>query len=148
MARLLVTGMSGAGKSTLLAALASRGHLAVDTDYDGWTLQSGLWDVARMDRLLTEHASVVVSGTVENQGQFYDRFEEVILLTAPVDVLISRVRSRTNNSYGHAPDHVAEIRHNCATVEPLLRSRATQELDGTQPIEALADRVEALLASK
>ncbi len=52
MPRVLLTGMSGAGKSTLLAELARRGHRTVDTDLDGWTLQSGLWDEPRMTALL------------------------------------------------------------------------------------------------
>lgn len=145
MARVLVTGMSGAGKSTLLAALSARGHMTVDTDHDGWTLPDGLWDATRMNRLLADQSSVVVSGTVENQGQFYDRFDQVLLLTAPVDVLISRVRTRTNNPYGQQDEHLAEIRHYCTTVEPLLRSHATMELDGTLPIADLTDLVEGLL---
>jgi hypothetical protein len=39
-----------------------------------------------MNELLSRH-TVVVSGTVENQGRFYDRFEHVVLLSAPVQVL-------------------------------------------------------------
>src|SRR6476620_1373368 len=87
MARVLVTGMSGAGKTTVLDELRRRGHLTVDTDYDGWERPDGTWDEQRMDELLSRHADVVVSGTVENQGTFYDRFEHVVLLSAPVQVL-------------------------------------------------------------
>jgi len=63
MARVLVTGMSGAGKSTLLAAVAERGYLAVDTDYDGWELPGSVWDEPRMSALLAGHPTVAVSGT-------------------------------------------------------------------------------------
>ena len=38
MAQVLVTGMSGAGKTTVLDELRGRGHMTVDTDYDGWQL--------------------------------------------------------------------------------------------------------------
>jgi hypothetical protein len=62
--------MSGAGKSTLLHVLAERGHLTVDTDYDGWTLADGRWDAARMSDLLSWEPDVVVAGTVDNQGDF------------------------------------------------------------------------------
>lgn len=41
--------------------------------------------------------TLVVSGTAENQGRFYDRFDHVVLLSAPVDVLIERGCSRTHN---------------------------------------------------
>jgi hypothetical protein len=76
--------MSGTGKSTLLHVLAERGHLTVDTDYDGWTLDDGRWDATRMSKLLDQEPDVVVAGTVDNQGDFYDRFEHVVLLSAPL----------------------------------------------------------------
>ncbi|MGA4670883.1 hypothetical protein ACPCG0_13970 [Propionibacteriaceae bacterium Y1923] len=135
MARILITGMSGAGKSTLLAELAARGHLTVDTDYDGWE---------QISDLLAEHGDLVVSGTAENQGQFYDRFEHVILLSAPVETLIERVATRTNNPYGRTPEQQDEIRRYVREVEPLLRRGASLELDGRRPVRELADVVESL----
>ncbi len=144
MARVLVTGMSGAGKSTVLAELERRGHLTVDTDDDGWTLPDATWDEARMDRLLAAHPDVVVSGTVENQGRFYDRFDDVVLLSAPLEVLLERVTSRTTNPYGTTPGQRAEIAEYVTTVEPLLRQGATLELDGRLPVAALADVIERL----
>ena len=64
----------------------------MDTDYDGWVLSDGSWDEPRMTRLLSANPDVVVSGTVENQGGFCDRFEHVVLFNAPLDVIIDRVR--------------------------------------------------------
>ncbi|KAA9147409.1 AAA family ATPase [Microbacterium lushaniae] len=144
MTRILVTGMSGAGKSTLLAELARRGRLTVDTDYDGWELPGGLWDEHRMSDLLERHDDVVVAGTVENQGRFYDRFDHVVLLSAPVNVLIERVATRTNNPYGRTTEQQTEIRRYATEVEPLLRRGASIELDGRRGIEELADAIEAL----
>jgi shikimate kinase len=136
--------MSGTGKSTLLHVLAERGHLTVDTDYDGWTLDDGRWDATRMSKLLDREPDVVVAGTVDNQGDFYDRFEHVVLLSAPLDVLIERVSSRTTNSYGQTADEQAEIAHYVQTVEPLLRRTATTELDGQASVSELAAAVEEL----
>jgi shikimate kinase len=96
VARVLITGMSGAGKSTLLATLAALGYPTVDTDYDDWQLPSGLWDEPRMDAHLARNATVAVSGTAENQGRFYDRFEHVVYLLAPVEVLLGRTAARTD----------------------------------------------------
>jgi shikimate kinase len=145
VARVLVTGMSGAGKTTVLAELRRRGHRTVDTDHDGWTLPDGTWDEPRMSRLLARHADVVVSGTVDDQGRFYDRFEHVVLLSAPLPVLLERVRTRTGNPYGRTPEQRAEIARYVDTVEPLLRRGAGLELDGRRPVAELADAVEALL---
>jgi shikimate kinase len=144
MARILITGMSGAGKTTLLAELARRGARTVDTDYDGWTLADERWDEPRMAALLAEHRDVVVSGTVVNQGAFSDRFDHVVLLSAPVDVLLERVRNRTGNPYGKTAAQQADIARYVAEVEPLLRLGATIELDGRRPVADLADAVQAL----
>lgn len=145
MARVLITGMSGAGKSTVLCALNRRGYTTVDTDYDGWELPGAQWDEARMSALLDQHATVAVSGTAQNQGRFYDRFEHVIYLRVPLEVLLDRVRTRTNNPYGKTAAHQADITTLVAEVEPLIRRTATLELDGLLPVKMLADRVEQCL---
>jgi shikimate kinase len=147
MVRVLVTGMSGAGKSTLLAELLRRGHDVVDTDYDGWTLAKGTWDEPRMAALLADRPAVIVSGTVENQHLFYDRFEHIVLLSAPLDVLLRRMAERTNNDYGKSLTERAAVTRYVKTVEPLLRHGATIELDGRKPVAELADVVERLTAS-
>lgn len=147
MSHLLITGMSGAGKTTLLLELARRGHHVVDTDYDGWVLPDGTWDEARMSALLATDHSLVVSGTVENQGLFYHRFAAVVLLSAPVDVLIERVSARTNNPYGRSTADQSLIRQQVLDVEPLLRSSSTLELDGRRPVSELADEIEPLLTA-
>ena len=106
----LVTGMSGTGKSTALVELARRGHRVVDTDYGGWTEDvpssdgetERLWCEDRIDALLGEHDDGVlfVSGCVSNQGKFYPRFDAVVLLSAPADVILGRVAVRETNDYG------------------------------------------------
>ena len=144
---MLVTGMSGVGKTTLLQEMTRRGHEAVDTDYDGWTLPDGSWDEPRMAALLAGRAEVVVSGTVANQGAFYDRFDDVVLLSAPLDVLLNRLATRSNNPYGKTAEHQAEVERNLGEVEPLLRRGATVEFDGRRPVAELADIVEQLLAA-
>ncbi|MGD9959278.1 AAA family ATPase [Nocardioides sp.] len=148
MSRVLLTGMSGTGKSTVLGELERRGHVTVDTDDDDWVLGDGAWDESRMDTLLASHRDLVVSGTVHNQGLFYDRFEHVVLLSAPIDVLLERVAGRTNNPYGGTAEEQAEISHYTLTVEPLLRRGATRELDARRLPGELADVVEGLLTGR
>ena len=146
MARVLVTGMSGAGKTTVLGELRRRGRLTVDTDYGGWVQPAGVWDEERMAMLLADNRDVVVSGTVSNQGRFYDRFEHVVLLSAPVDVLLDRCRRRTDNPYGTSSEQQAEIRRYVDEVEPLLRRGANLELGGHLPVSQLADMVDRLIS--
>ena len=147
MARTLITGMSGAGKSTLLVELARRKHKVVDTDYDGWEDPHGFWDEPRMTALLASELDLFVSGTVENQGTFYDRFDHVVLFSVPVDVLLRRVTERTNNPYGRTPEEQAEIRCHVVEVEPLLRAGASVELDAQRSVTELANILEQLISN-
>jgi shikimate kinase len=106
---------------------------------------NGLWDEPRMDALLARYASVAVSGTAENQGRFYDRFEHVVYLVAPVGVLLARTAARTNNPYGRSPEDQAQIARYVADVEPLIRCGASVELDARRPVTELARDVTRLL---
>lgn len=149
VSRLLIAGMSGAGKSTLLDELGRRGHRTVDTDYGGWTAGSGgPWHADQMAHLLRTHHHVVVAGTAENQADFYDRFDHVILLSAPLHVLLHRVRHRTNNPYGNSSREREAIRRHVAEVEPLLRHGADLELDGRRQVQELADAIEPLIGTE
>jgi dephospho-CoA kinase len=151
----LVTGMSGAGKSAALAELARRGHRVVDTDDggyaeevpssdpDGW---EQLWREDRIEALLDGHDDEVlfVSGCVSNQGKFYPRFDAVVLLSAPADVIVERVARRQSNPFGKADAERERILDDLAKVEPLLRSRATAEIDTRAPLDEVVDALERI----
>jgi shikimate kinase len=128
----------------LLAEMARRGYQTTDTDYDGWTLPDGTWDEPRMASLLADRTAVIVSGTVSNQGLLYDRFDHVVLLSAPLSVLVERVTKRPENPYGRTVEQREEIARYTAEVEPLLRRGATLELDGRRPVSELADALTLL----
>ena len=145
MAKVLLTGMSGTGKSTVLAELQARGYETVDTDYEAWTLSDGKWDEQRMAELLASTKRIIVSGTVENQGNFYQYFDHIVLLSAPLRILLERVKNRTNNSYGKTPEQQSQIAAYKQSIEPLLRQGTTLELDSQAPIEEIADCIEKLL---
>ncbi|WP_409461753.1 AAA family ATPase [Amycolatopsis sp. GA6-003] len=138
--RVLVTGMSGAGKTSLLAELSRRGYRTVDTDYGGYT-RDGLWREDRIAALLSTPGPLFVSGTVSNQVRFYPRFTDIVLLSAPREVLIERLTTRTGNPYGKHPDELAETLRYLDEVEPLLRWSATFEVATTVPVAEVADAV-------
>jgi dephospho-CoA kinase len=154
MAVVFVTGMSGTGKSSALAELAWRGHRVVDTDYGGWTEDlpskdgrtNQLWREDRMHALLDEHdgGALFISGSVPNQGKFYPRFDAVVLLSAPLDVVLERVAIRQTNNYGKSDAEREFIAEDVATVEPLLRAGATFEIDTRAPLEKVVDELERI----
>jgi len=153
--RILLTGMSGTGKSTVTGELVTRGFKAVDADSDefsewvesigdsdafGPPVEAGrdwVWREDRIQDLLSaEDADVLfVSGCAENMGKFLPQFDLIILLSAPAGVLIERLRTRTNNSYGKRPGEVDRVLDLVETVEPLLRRAARYEIDTSAPLE-------------
>lgn len=146
MVAVLLTGMSGTGKSTVLAVLAARGFDTVDTDVPGWIeFVDGepLWREDRMLALLDERRDRVlfVGGTVKNQGRFAGRFDAVVLLTAPIDLLLERIRTRSTNDFGKAVDERQAIIRDHRETEPLLRAGATHVVDAAGPLDAVVDRL-------
>jgi shikimate kinase len=149
MKRVLLTGISGTGKSTAIAKLAACGYKAVDADSDEFSEwaevadDSGVpgspvepnrdwvWREDRIEALLsTEDADMLfVSGCAANMGQFLPQFDHVVLLSAPADVIVERLRTRTNNPYGKHPDEVARVLDLMETVEPVLRRVAEHEIN-------------------
>ena len=148
MRRILVTGMSGAGKSSALAELAKRGFRVVETDETPWSEWSEaeggyVWREDLVAELLSrdDGTTLFVAGTVSNQGRFYPRFDAIVLLSAPVDVLLRRLETRMTNDYGKAANERALIVDDVAAFEPLLRASCTHEIDTTQPIDDVVVRL-------
>ena len=156
MTKVLVTGMSGSGKSSALAELGRRGYRVVETDEPGWSEwveasdEAGggewLWVEDRMAELLQaeDDRTLFVQGCVRNQGKFYDRFDAVVLLSAPAHVILDRIASRKTNDWGKTPAEKELILHQLQTVEPLLRAGCTHELDASRPLAVVVANVIAI----
>jgi broad-specificity NMP kinase len=150
----LVIGMSGTGKSTALAELARPGHRVVDTDDPGWITHvptpDGPEPMQSRDRicaLLDGHRarSLFVSGCVANQGAVYDRFDAVVLLSAPVEVISARVVDR-GNPFGSRREDRAKIASDLAAFEPLLRAGADYEIVTTASVPEVVAALERVAA--
>lgn len=144
---IFITGMSGTGKSTVLGELARLGYRVVDTDYGDWmedipvpggTGTEPQWREVRITELIIEHeisgVPLFIAGTVRNQGRFYPRFDQVILFSAPLEVMLERIATRETNPFGKTLDERERIIKDTAEVEPLLRASATMEIDTRQPL--------------
>jgi len=160
MRRVLLTGMSATGKSTITAAIAERGYDAVDLDTDVWShwvdvvddaepgtpVQPGrdwVWRDDRVRSLLGAGRSdiLVVSGCSPNQGDFYPLLDAVVLLSAPDDVVVERLATRTGNDYGKGEGEAHRVLELIREVEPLLRAGATHEIDTSRPFHDVLDAV-------
>lgn len=127
----------------------------MDTDYGGYSEEvpssgSGgfeqVWREDKIEALLDGHDDEVlfVSGCVSNQGKFYPRFDAVVLLSAPAEVILERVVDRESNAFGKRAAERARIRDDLASVEPLLRAGATAEIDTRAAVGDVVDALERI----
>lgn len=79
-----------------------------------------------------------------NQGKFYPRFDCVVLLSAPSDVMFDRIMNRTTNNYGKSEEERARILGYLEIVQPMLRASAVLEIDTS--VIALKEVVAAMIA--
>jgi dephospho-CoA kinase len=151
MKRILLTGMSGSGKSTAIAQLVGLGYKAIDLDSEGlceWDANGDeLWLEDEVQRLLaTEDGDALfLAGCAANQIKFYPRFDHIVLLSAPEEVMTERLTTRTNNPYGKDPSEAARILEQKHTIEPLLRKTATVEIDTSGSIAQLLEVILGLV---
>ncbi len=147
MRRILLTGMSGTGKSSVVEAIGARGRRAIDLDQPGWSIHAEdgawIWNEQRVWELLgADHdGPLFVSGCAENQRRFYSYFDRVVLLSAPTDLIVERLRTRTNNPYGKYPSELADVLRYVETVEPLIRRGCTHEIDTSVSLDEVVRQV-------
>jgi broad-specificity NMP kinase len=137
--------MSGTGKSSVVAELQRQGYTAHDLD-DGFTYLDAAdgrwhWDLPRVRALLhSTKPPLFVAGCSEEQALL--PWDVRILLTAPADVILRRIDSRSGDGFGRAAHEREQVLSDLADVEPLLRQSANVEVDTTRP---LAEVVRAVL---
>src|SRR5271155_3794326 len=125
-----VTGSSGVGKSTVCALLKSRGELALDADWEGyshwvdrtsgrvvanppdpvpagWLARFG-WKINRAEvetlSRRTHDKRAFLCGSVENEEVVRDLFNQIICLVADNETIRARLGARTTNAFGKHPE--------------------------------------------
>jgi hypothetical protein len=91
-------------------------------------------------------AGAVCCGTSERQVALYPRFDHIVLLSLPDDVMRQRIEDRTNNPYGKDPADIARQLELKTWVEPALRSAATIEIDSRMPLDQIVERIVRLVS--
>lgn len=150
--RVLLTGVSGTGKSSLVRELRNRGYSAFDADDDGLTepRPDGVWGwrVDLVRALFDQHDDDLLffAGCSDEQAQF--EFDFKVLLSAPVEVVLERLLTRSTNSFGKSQDERDRVLDDIAWVVPLLRDSADLVVETTTTVNKVADLVVDAVADR
>jgi shikimate kinase len=71
----------------------------------------------------------------------YPRFDYIVLLSAPPEVMIDRVRTRTTNPFGSTDEQRQKILADKDQFEPMMRRRAHAEIATDQPLLDVVDQI-------
>ena len=149
MTRVLLTGTSGVGKSAVATELRRRGFDVIDTDHDAYRVAEDgewLWDEDVVDAFLSADTADIrfVVGSASNQVAFYERFDHIVLLTAPIEVMVERIRTRTGNPFGQTEEEMAKILADKEVFEPMMRRASGSVIDTDQPLADVVDEIVAV----
>ena len=145
--RVLITGMSGVGKSTVLRHLDEEA-IKIELDEDDWMVwseeyQEEVIDIERLIKLFESNPenNIFISGTAINQGKIYPNLDAVITLTAPLDVMKSRIISRTENPFGKSEAEWAKIVADKQEFEAQIIAGSDLVINTDQPIEVTIQEI-------
>jgi hypothetical protein len=167
-----VTGTSGVGKSTVCDVLRSRGHLAIDADWEGYNrwvdrgsgevvtdppypvpagwLDRYAWRIIRAKvEALAERAreeTAFLCGYVENEAEVRDLFDLVVCLVADAETIRDRLQTRATNAFGRHPEELTAALDLAERIEATYQRLGATIIDARQPAEDVADAVLAAAA--
>lgn len=82
-----------------------------------------------------------------DQVRFHAQFDHIVLLSAPLETLVERLATRTDNPFGKAPEELRRILDDVETIEPLLRRVAAHEVRTTMPLNEVVTTVLRLVVA-
>lgn len=149
MSRILLTGMSGVGKSTVLRALSSPDTICVDLDESPWMVKDSCERRITVSELVSwiedqNARNVILAGCESNQGELYPHLDDVIVLTAPLEVMRTRILERAN-PYGKSEDEWQQIEKDVLNVEPLLKEHCSYVYDTEKPLTEVLEEIRQFL---
>jgi shikimate kinase len=84
------------------------------------------------------------AGCEDNRVRFHQFFDLIILLSAPAEVLVERLASRTSNPFGKSPGELERVLDDLRAVEPRLRKAANHEIQTTTLLSHVVAEVSRL----
>lgn len=162
-----VTGNSGVGKSTVCALLKSRGELAFDADWEGYShwvdrmsgqvvadppypvpagwLERFAWRISRAEvealAASLHGKTAFLCGSAENEADVRTLFDLVICVVIGNQTLRNRLLARTTNAFGKHPEELAAALRCNDDAESAYRRLGATIIDGRLPPAEVAEAV-------
>lgn len=176
MALIYITGPTGSGKSTVYSELRRLGYEAHDTDDEGnrfWiNKQSGRpvevfrksekkgrewfsknfvglskdWLQQLKNKSKTE--TIYIFGISENDLDFFDLYDQVILLNIDENTQKERIVRRASSNYGKEPKQLSAAQKWRPVQIEKYRDAGAKEIDATLPLQEVVNKVLAISALK
>ena len=82
-----------------------------------------------------------ISGCAENMRRLFPLIDTIILLSAPIATIMTRLEARSFDGYGNTDEEPQKVGELIATIEPMLRKSASHEIDTSRPVWATVDEI-------
>lgn len=163
MAAYFITGESGTGKSSVAKELRRRGYLAYDADrtlayhadresskpitkqLEHYAQTAWLWNADRLHAILATNQDVFLTGSSDNQREFYPLFARIFVLTIDATTLRQRLQNRRPGDYGMHPEELQEILRTFEGFTRQIIADGAIPIDATQPLATVVDEILAHL---
>jgi broad-specificity NMP kinase len=161
----LITGVAGTGKTTTAKELRRRGYAAYDTE-EGFSYYADKQTGERVHRpheptqewydkhhrvfdenillnLFKKHPDepLFICSITANQAKFYKDFDKIFLLTAPNQIIIHRLGTRTNNYFGRHPLDLQRVIGRHEEFDEELKAIGAHTIDASQPINQMVGEI-------
>ena len=170
--KIYITGVSGTGKTTLAKELNKKGIATYSIDeVDGlcyWVnktdghivnyeatlnkefIDSHKWvcDVEQLKKLINTADPIIILGLAENQEEFINLFNKVLLLQCPPEVFLQRIMERKDNDFGKDPSAQEFIKSSYQEFETKLLEHGAISIDANRPINDVLQSILSFLPLK
>ena len=165
MAKYLITGVAGTGKSSAAKELQKRGLAAYDADagfsyyanketgervvrpanptLEWYDTHHRVFSESVLNNLFKKHRgeTLFICSITANQAKFYGDFDKIFLLTAPDEIIIERLKTRTNNPFGKHPVEQYRVLSGHEVFDSELKAFGAISIDSIQSIEKVVDQI-------